>query len=123
MVDILPILMLVLLAVLLFSGLPVAVLLAGLGVGFSLIGVALGEMPVLALYNIPLRLYGAISHSMIYPAVVMLLFMGVALEKSGIARDLLLCLQLLLRRVPAGLAVASVVTLALIALPTTGAGR
>ncbi len=42
MVDILPILMLVLLAVLLFSGLPVAVLLAGLGVGFSLIGVVLG---------------------------------------------------------------------------------
>jgi tripartite ATP-independent transporter DctM subunit len=135
MVDILPILMLVLLAVLLFSGLPVAVLLTGLGIGFSLIGVAIGEMPAIALYNIPLRLYGAINGSMIYPAVVMLLFMGVALEKSGIARDLLLCLKMLLRRVPAGLAVAvtllgivlapaaglvgaSVVTLALIALPT-----
>jgi len=135
MVDILPVLMLVLLAVLLFSGLPVAVLLTGLGIGFSLIGVAIGEMPAIALFNIPLRLYGAVSGSMIYPAVVMLLFMGVALEKSGIARDLLLCLKMILRRVPAGLAVAvtllgivlapaaglvgaSVVTLALIALPT-----
>ncbi len=135
MVDYLPIVMLALLAVLLFSGLPVAVLLAGLGIGFSLVGIALGEMPAIALYNVSLRIYGSISHSMIYPAVVMLLFMGVALEKSGIARDLLLCLQWLLRRVPAGLAVAvtllgivlapaaglvgaSVVTLALIALPT-----
>ena len=135
MVDYLPVLMLVSLAVLLFSGLPVAVLLAGLGIAFSLIGIALGEMPMIALFNIPLRIYGSISHSTIYPAVVMLLFMGVALEKSGIARDLLLCLALLLRRVPAGLTVAvtflgiilapaaglvgaSVVTLALIALPT-----
>ena len=114
---------------------PVAVLLAGLGIAFSLIGIALGEMPGIALFNIPLRIFGSISHSTIYPAVVMLLFMGVALEKSGIARDLLLCLGLLLRRVPAGLTVAvtllgiilapaaglvgaSVVTLALIALPT-----
>ncbi len=135
MVEILPVAMLAALAVLLFSGLPVAVLLAGLGIAFSLIGIALGEMPVIALFNVPLRIYGTISHSLIYPAVVMLLFMGVALEKSGIARDLLLCLRLLLRRVPAGLAVAvtllglvlapaaglvgaSVVTLALIALPT-----
>lgn len=134
-VDVLPIAMLVALAVLLFSGLPVAVLLAGLGVGFSLIGVMIGEMPTIALFNIPLRMFGSISGSLIYPAVVMLLFMGVALEKSGIARDLLTCLNLLLRRVPGGLAVAvivigvilapaaglvgaSVVTLALIALPT-----
>ncbi|MEQ9640002.1 MAG: TRAP transporter large permease subunit [Alphaproteobacteria bacterium] len=134
-VDVLPIAMLVALALLLFSGMPVAVLLTGLGVGFSLIGVLIGEMPAQALYNIPLRMFGSISGSLIYPAVVMLLFMGVALEKSGIARDLLTCLQLLLRRVPGGLAVAviiigvilapaaglvgaSVVTLALIALPS-----
>jgi tripartite ATP-independent transporter DctM subunit len=135
MIEILPIAMLAALAVLLFTGLPVAVLLAGLGVLFSLIGVALGEMPVIALYNIPVRMFGSIGGGLVYPAVVMLLFMGVALEKSGIANDLLRCLQLLLRRVPGGLAVAvillgvilapaaglvgaSVVTLALIALPT-----
>ena len=98
-VDVLPIAMLVALAVLLFSGLPVAVLLAGLGVGFSLIGVMIGEMPTIALFNIPLRMFGSISGSLIYPAVVMLLFMGVALEKSGIARDLLTCLNLLMLEV------------------------
>jgi tripartite ATP-independent transporter DctM subunit len=134
-VDILPYLMLASLAILIFSGLPVAVLLAGLGVGFCLIGIALGEMQWIALLNVPLRIYGSINGSLIYPTVPMLLFMGMALEKSGIARDLLLCLQHLLGRVPAGMAIAvtflgillaptagvvgaSVATLALIALPT-----
>ncbi|MDP6345648.1 MAG: TRAP transporter large permease subunit, partial [Alphaproteobacteria bacterium] len=134
-VDLLPLAMLGSLAILIFSGLPVALLLAGLGVMFSLIGILLGEMPPIALLNIPLRVYGSINGSLIYPAVPMLLFMGMALEKSGIARDLLLALQFLLRRIPAGMAIAvtllgvvlaptagvigaSVATMALIALPT-----
>jgi len=134
-INILPYLMLASLAILIFSGLPVAVLLAGLGVGFCLIGIALGEMQWIALLNVPLRIYGSINGSLIYPTVPMLLFMGIALEKSGIARDLLLCLQHSLGRVPAGMAIAvtflgillaptagvvgaSVATLALIALPT-----
>jgi tripartite ATP-independent transporter DctM subunit len=135
LIDILPLIMLATLAVGLFSGLPVAILLAGLGVLFSLIGVAMGEMPVVALLNIPLRAISSISNSLIYPAVPMLLFMGVALEKSGIAADLLSCLEYLFRGIPAGMAIAvtllgivlapsaglvgaSVATLALIALPT-----
>ena len=44
-VELLPVLMLFSLALLLFSGLPVAFILAGLGIVFSLIGVAIGEMP------------------------------------------------------------------------------
>ena len=56
MIDALPVLMLVSLALLLFSGLPVAMVLAGLGVLFSLIGMSLGEMPVIALYNIQLKM-------------------------------------------------------------------
>lgn len=133
--GILPYAMLASLAILIFSGLPVAVLLSGIGVGFCLLGIALGEMEWISLLNVPLRIYGSINGSLIYPTVPMLLFMGVALEKSGIARDLLLCLQLILRRVPAGMAMAvtllgvllaptagvvgaSVATLALIALPT-----
>ena len=134
-VDWLPVLMLISLALLLFSGLPVAFILAGLGIVFSLIGVVIGEMPSIALYNIPVRMYRTISNSFIYPAVAMLLFMSVALERSGIARDMLLVLNALLRRVPGGLPIAvtligvllapaagligaSVVTLAMVALPT-----
>ena len=134
-IDALPFLMLGSLAVLLFSGLPVAVVLVGLGVSFCFFGIALGEMPLVALFNIPPKLISSMRGSLFYPAVAMLLFMGVALEKSGIARDMLRCLRLMLHRLPSGLIVsvlligvvlapaagivgASVVTLSLIALPS-----
>ncbi|MCW5747804.1 MAG: TRAP transporter large permease subunit [Alphaproteobacteria bacterium] len=123
------------LALLLFSGYPVALVLAGVGLGFGLIGYLLGQFPLIAYFNIPLRIYATLGENLIYPAVPMLLFMGIALEKSGIGRESLLCLQTLLRRVPAnqavavtligiilapsaGLVGASVATLAVLALPT-----
>ncbi|MEO0683037.1 MAG: TRAP transporter large permease subunit [Pseudomonadota bacterium] len=132
--DALPFGMLGALAVLLFSGLPVAVVLFGLGTLFSVIGWLLGEMPTAAFFLIPGKLLSALNGSLFYPAVVMLLFMGVALEKSGIAHDMLRALRLATRRAPGGLAIsvlligvllapaagvvgASVVTLTLIALP------
>ena len=133
-IDALPFLMLGSLVVLLFSGLPVAIILCGIGVAFCFLGIALGEMPVAALFNIAPKLTYAIRSTPFYPAVVMLLFMGVALEKSGIAQDMLTALRFLLRRLPASMAIAvlmigvvlapaagvvgaSVVTLTLIALP------
>ena len=106
MIDALPFYMLGALAVLIFSGLPVAVVLLGLGASVCLIGIAIGEMPWVGLYNIPPKLISAMRGSLFYPAVAMLLFMGVALEKAGIAHDMLRCLQLLLRRVLGGLVVA-----------------
>ncbi len=135
MIDALPFLMLGALAVLLFSGLPVAMLLSGIGVAFCFFGLALGEMPFAAFYNIPPKLLSSLQSSLFFPAVVMLLFMGASLEKSEIARDMLTCLRVLLWRAPAGLVLAvlligvvmapaagivgaSVVTLAMIALPT-----
>ena len=60
-VDYLPILMLAALVLGLFSGLPVAIVLGGLGIAFSLLGVVLEEMPFIALYNIPLKMWGAVS--------------------------------------------------------------
>ncbi|MEM7190342.1 MAG: TRAP transporter large permease subunit, partial [Pseudomonadota bacterium] len=133
-IDALPFLMLGALALFLFSGLPVAMVLVGLGTAFCLIGVMLGEMPPAALFLIPQKLSDAIRGSLFYPAVAMLLFMGVALEKSGIAHDMLACLRVLTRRLPAGIVLsvlvigvilapaagivgASVVTISLIALP------
>ncbi len=133
--ELLPVLMLPALAVLLFSGYPVALVLAGVGLLFTGLGWLAGEIPADAFLNIPLRVWGSLSGSLIYPAVPMLLFMGLALEKSGVAREMLLCMRVLLRRVPGSLAVgvtilgillapaagligASVATLALVALPT-----
>ncbi len=135
LVDSLPFLMLGALAILLFTGLPVAFILSGIGVAACLIGIAIGEMPWAALYSIVPKMVYAVSGTPFYPAVVMLLFMGVALEKSGIAGDMLACLRLVLQRVPGGLAIAvliigvliapaagvvgaSVVTISMIALPT-----
>lgn len=133
--DYLPLFMIISLAVLLFTGFPVAFLLAGTGVLFTGIGILLDEFPIVALFNIPLRVWGSVNGSLIYPTVPMLLFMGIALEKSGVAREMLLSLQRLLRGTPGSLAVAitilgivlapsagligaSVATLALIGLPT-----
>jgi len=130
----LPFVMLGCLAVLLFTGLPVSVVLFGLGTAFCLIGIGLGEMPVAALLAIPSKLSDAIRGSLFYPAVAMLLLMGVALEKSGIAHDMLRSVHLLTRRMRAGMIIAvliigvvlapaagivgaSVVTISLIALP------
>ena len=135
LIDNLALFMVLALALLLFSGYPVALILIGVALGFGVIGYALGQLPLVAFFNIPLRIYSTLGENLIYPAVPMLLFMGIALERSGIGRELLLCLQVLLRRVPAsqavavtvigvilapsaGLVGASVATLAYLALPT-----
>lgn len=134
MIEALPFIMIGALAALLFTGLPVAFALIGVGVGACLVGVALGEMPLIALYNVPPKFLQTLQSGVFFPAVAMLLLMGSALEKSEIARDMLAVLGLILRRAPAGLALAvlsigvvlapaagvvgaSVVTLALIAMP------
>ncbi|NQW11451.1 MAG: TRAP transporter large permease subunit [Alphaproteobacteria bacterium] len=135
LVDYFPILMLLSLAALLFTGFPVGSILAGVSIGFAFIGMAVDEFPIASLFLIPYRIYSAVGENLIYPAVPMLLFMGVALEISGAARELLLFLQRILSRVPgsmcvsviliglllapmAGVIGASVATIALAALPT-----
>jgi tripartite ATP-independent transporter DctM subunit len=135
LVDYIPAMMVATLAVMLFTGYPVAFVLAGVGVLFAGLGVLIGEFPMVAFFNIPARLWGSINGSLIFPTVPMLIFMGVALEKSGVAQEMLLGLQGMVRRLPgsmavamtvlgillapsAGLVGASVATLALIGLPT-----
>ncbi len=52
-------------------------------------------------------------------AIPMFIFMGTMLEKSGVANDLLHCLQVLTRRIPGGLAL-SVTLMGTIMAATTG---
>ncbi len=135
LIDALPLLMFAALALLLFSGYPVAFVLGGIGLGFGLIGMELGVFHFLQFNSIPSRIFGGIMENLILTAIPMFIFMGTMLEKSGVARDLLNCLQVLLRRVPGGLALsvtvmgtilaattgiigASVVMMSLLALPT-----
>ncbi|MDJ0614387.1 MAG: TRAP transporter large permease subunit [Rhizobiaceae bacterium] len=119
--EILPLLMFLALAVFLFSGFPVAFILGGIGLSFAFIAILvdpwLFDWPQ---FNaIPARVYGSIAENLILTAIPMFIFMGTMLEKSGIAKDLLNCLQYLLRRVPGGLAL-SVVMMGTILAATTG---
>ncbi|MBH67144.1 MAG: C4-dicarboxylate ABC transporter [Rhodospirillaceae bacterium] len=117
--DYLPILMLFAFAALIFTGFPVAFLLGGVGIGATLIAFVAGAFPDDAFYTIPIRIFGTFSKSYIFPAVAMLLFMGVALEQSGISREMLKCLHLLFRKIPGSLAVAVTIIGVLLA-PTAG---
>ena len=117
--EILPLLMFAALAILLFSGYPVAFVLGGIGLAFGFIGIAFNEFAFVQFRSIPSRIFGGIMENLILTAIPMFIFMGTMLERSGVARDLLNCLQVLLRRVPGGLAL-SVTLMGTILAATTG---
>ncbi|MCP4072770.1 MAG: TRAP transporter large permease subunit [Hyphomicrobiales bacterium] len=106
--EALPLLMFAALAIFLFSGYPVAFVLGGIGLTFAFIAMAIDpflfDWPQFG--ALPSRIFGAIAENLILTAIPMFIFMGTMLEKSGVAEDLLNCLQVLLRRVPGGLALA-----------------
>jgi tripartite ATP-independent transporter DctM subunit len=128
--------MLISLGILLFSGLPVAVVLAGVGLGFGFLGWWVDLVRLSDFGMIYYRIYGTLKDSgdALWSGVPLLLFMGLILQHCGVAQEMLRSLQYLLRKVPSSLAVAviligvilapaagmvgaSVITLALIALP------
>ncbi len=119
LVEYLPLFMFVVLAIFLFSGFPVAFVLGGVGLGFWLLAVWLGVVNDKSFYLVVSRIFGGVVQNLILVAIPMFIFMGTMLEKSGVARDLLHCLQVLTRRVPGGLAL-SVVVLGVIMAATTG---
>ena len=116
--DYLPAFMFAALAVLLFSGFPVGFVLGGVGLAFGFLGVALDVFHTIQFFNLPLRIWG-IADNAVLVAIPMFVFMGTMLERSGVAADLLYCLQVLLRRTPGGLALA-VTVMGTILAATTG---
>jgi tripartite ATP-independent transporter DctM subunit len=130
------------LAILMF-GVVVVVLLAGFPVAFSLAGVALmfaiggivgGGFDAAFLQTMPNRLFGIMTNETLL-AVPLFVFMGVTLERSKIAENLLDSLSLLFGRLRGGLGIAvtvvgmllaastgivgaTVVTMGLLSLPT-----
>jgi len=118
-----------------FTGLPVAVVLGGVTVVFATIAIGVGEMRLVQASLLPNRIFGGSIENQVLIAAPMFIFMGILLEKSRIAEDLLITLQKMLRTVPGGLALAvtamgtilaaatgiigaSVVMLTVLALPT-----
>jgi tripartite ATP-independent transporter DctM subunit len=102
--DCLPILMFLTLAVLLFSGYPVAFVLGGVALAFGLLGFFLGSFKLIEFFNFVPRIWGQAAENLVLVAVPTFIFMGVVMERSGIANDLLYCVQVLLKRVPGALA-------------------
>lgn len=111
--------MFIALAVFVFTGFPVALVLGGLALLFSIGGIALGVMHTSELYLFVERLWQNAANNQILVAVPCFIFMGIMLEKSQVAENLLRVLQIMLRRVPGGLALA-VTLLGTILAATTG---
>jgi len=104
--EYLPIVMFLTLAFLLFSGFPVAFILGGLAMLFGLIGYFLGIFKLIEFFNFMPRIWGQAAENLVLVAIPAFVFMGVMMERSGIANDLLYCVQVLLKRVPGALALA-----------------
>ena len=118
-VTLLPIFMFLALAILLFSGFPVAFVLGGVGLGFGFLGIQYDVFSFIQFFLIIGRIWGSVCENLLLVAVPMFIFMGTMLERSGVANDLLHCLQVLLRRTPGGLAL-SVTIMGTIMAATTG---
>ncbi|MBT6276579.1 MAG: TRAP transporter large permease subunit, partial [Chromatiales bacterium] len=107
--DYLPLLMFTTLATLLFTGFPVAFILGGLALLFGLIGYFMEMFALIEFFNFLPRIWGGAAENLVLVAVPAFVFMGVMMERSGIANDLLYCVQVLLKRVPGSLALAVVI--------------
>jgi tripartite ATP-independent transporter DctM subunit len=110
--DLLPVWMFLVLTVLLLAGFPVAFTLLGTSLCFGLIGFGWGFFNLL-----PLRIWGIMNNGTLL-AVPLFIFMGVMLERSGLAEELLDTMGMLFGRIKGGLAVSVVIVGALLGAST-----
>jgi tripartite ATP-independent transporter DctM subunit len=129
MTDALPVILFVVLFICLLAGFPVAFTLGGVSliVGYFSFGMNFFNL-------LPLRIWGVMTNYVLI-AVPLFVYMGVMLEKSGLAEDMLETMALLFGRIRGGLAIsvvlvgamlgastgivgATVVTMGLLSLPT-----
>ncbi len=105
------------LVVVLLLGYPVAFSLAAIGLGWGVIGIELGLFHPNFLQALPERIFGILNNDTLL-AVPFFTFMGLILERSGMAEDLLDTIGQLFGPVRGGLAIAVVVVGALLAATT-----
>jgi tripartite ATP-independent transporter DctM subunit len=104
-------------ALALMAGFPVAFTLAGVALLFAGIGTLAGAFDPVFLEAFPSRIYGIMSNETLI-AVPVFVFMGVMLERSRLADQLLQALAQIMRRVPGGLGIAVMIVGALMAAST-----
>lgn len=117
MVEFIPLLMFGVICLVLLAGFPVAFSLAGTALMFAGIGVLTGTFESAFLGAIPNRLYGDMTN-MTLVAVPLFVFMGVLLEKSNLAQDLLSNMSEVIGGFRGSLAIAVIFVGALIAAST-----
>jgi tripartite ATP-independent transporter DctM subunit len=115
--DNLALIMFVAMFFVIFCGYPVAFVMGGTALIFAGIGWLLGVFPINTLSNILLRMWGGVAVDPVLVSIPMFIFMGSILERSGSAKDMLLATEILLKRVPGGLAVAVMVMGTILAAP------
>ena len=132
-IEIFAIIFIIFTFIILLSGIPVAFVLSGSALLFSLIGIMFGIFDYSYLLAIPNRILGIMSNQNLL-AVPLFIFMGLVLEKTKIAEELLMAMNILYKNTDGGFAIsvvlvgvlmgastgivgASVVTLGLLSLP------
>ena len=101
----------------LMAGFPVAFTLAGVALIFAGLGVMTGSFDPVFLEAFPNRIYGIMTNETLI-AVPVFIFMGVMLERSKLADQLLQSLTQLMRSTPGGLGIAVVIVGAMMAAST-----
>jgi len=132
--EILSVLMVAAVCVALMAGYPVALTLGGVALAFAVLGELTGTMSMALIGALPQRIFGVMTNEVLL-AIPLFVFMGVMLERSRIAEDLLETMGRLFGSLRGGLGIsvaivgtllaaskgvvgATTVTLGLIMLPT-----
>ena len=101
----------------LMMGYPVVFTLAGVGFAFGLVGHLFGAFDLSYFNALPLRYWGILNNDVLI-AVPLFIYMGVMLERSGIAEDLLRTLGEVFGRLHGGLAFSVILVGSLLAAST-----
>lgn len=117
MAEFLPLLMFIAVCLCLLAGYPVAFTLSGVALVFAAIGTATGFFDLAYLHALPNRLYGTMMNTTLI-AVPLFVFMGVMLEKTRLAEDLLDNMSRLCGSMRGGLGISVVLVGALLAAST-----
>ena len=103
--------------VVLLTGFPVAFGLAAVGLVFGVVGISLDLFPTTLFQVLPLRIFGIMQNETML-AIPFFTLMGIVLERSGIAEDLLETMGQLFGAINGGLAISVILVGALLAAST-----
>jgi len=117
MLELLPLLFFLVICAFLMLGYPVALTLAGVSLLFAALGQWFNVFDPAYISLIPNRIYGIFTNQNLL-AVPLFVFMGVMLEKSRIAEELLQNMAMAFGRIPGGLGISVVVVGMLLAAST-----